>query len=102
MAKNISPPTLRPFLAFRAFVRWLDRFSNDPGCKLILPTPDLFHAGTELFRERPDKAWSLTDCLSFVTMQHEGLTDALTADFIPRLTSTPQAGFNAILGQSAK
>jgi predicted nucleic acid-binding protein len=45
-----------------------------------------------LFESRLDKDWSLTDCLSFVTMQRRGLSQALTADhhFI-------QAGFEALL-----
>jgi len=28
----------------------------------------------------PVKAWSLTDCISFVVMKREGLTEALTGD----------------------
>ena len=30
----------------------------------------------DLFTHRPDKAWSLTDCISFVVMQEKGITDA--------------------------
>jgi uncharacterized protein len=30
--------------------------------------------------QRPDKSWSLTDCISFVIMQDHGLLDALTGD----------------------
>jgi predicted nucleic acid-binding protein len=80
-----------------AFVRLLDRFSADPLCRLIFPTTELFQAGTELFRSRQDKSWSLTDCISFIVMQREGLTDALTADqhFV-------QAGFNAVLAEAGK
>jgi uncharacterized protein len=33
-----------------------------------------------LFEERPDKAWSLTDCISFVVMEDRGITTALTSD----------------------
>jgi predicted nucleic acid-binding protein len=46
----------------------------------------------ELFRTRSDKSWSLTDCLSFVVMQEEQLSDALTPDHHFR-----QAGFRALL-----
>jgi uncharacterized protein len=31
-----------------------------------------------LYHERPDKSWSLTDCLSFIAMQDRELTEALT------------------------
>ena len=45
-----------------------------------------------LFRNRPDKEWSLTDCLSFIVMSSWGMTQALTAD-----THFEQAGFHALL-----
>jgi uncharacterized protein len=41
---------------------------------------------------RPDKEWSLTDCISFVVMQECGLIEALTADH-----HFEQAGFVALL-----
>ncbi len=31
-----------------------------------------YKTGLALFRQRPDKAWSLTDCISFVIMEREG------------------------------
>jgi len=39
-----------------------------------------------------DKEWSLTDCISFVLMKQEGVTEALTAD-----AHFVQAGFKALL-----
>jgi hypothetical protein len=49
-------------------------------------------AGFDLFASRPDKEWSLVDCISFVVMQQRRLKEALTTDhhFI-------QAGFRAML-----
>jgi hypothetical protein len=32
--------------------------------------------GLDLFAQRQDKNWSLTDCISFVVMQDEQLTEA--------------------------
>jgi predicted nucleic acid-binding protein len=46
----------------------------------------------ELYAERPDKDWSLTDCISFVVMRHQGVTQALTGDH-----HFEQAGFTALL-----
>lgn len=45
-----------------------------------------------LFEARPDKAWSLTDCFSFVVMEGRGLKMALTPDH-----HYEQAGFRALL-----
>lgn len=46
----------------------------------------------DMFRARTDKSWSLTDCLSFVVMDREGLTHALSADH-----HFEQAGFGLLL-----
>ena len=51
----------------------------------------LFQRGLKLYDERPDKEWTLTDCISFVVMGDEGLTDALTGDH-----HFEQAGFQAL------
>jgi hypothetical protein len=40
----------------------------------------------------PDKQWPLTDCISFVVMQREGLSEALTGDL-----HFEQASFVALL-----
>lgn len=45
-----------------------------------------------LYRQRTDKHWSLTDCLSFVVMNEQQLTDSLTADH-----HFEQAGFLALM-----
>ena len=63
-----------------------------PALRLIRVTTELIQRGKNLYRERPDKEWPLTDCISFVLMQDQGLTESLTADhhFV-------QAGFKALL-----
>jgi predicted nucleic acid-binding protein len=48
--------------------------------------------GFDLFSQRPDKEWSLTDCISFVVMQDYGVTDALTSD-----GDFEQAGFTKLM-----
>lgn len=52
----------------------------------------LFLRGLTLYEARPDKQWSLTDCLSFVVMEENNLTDAVTADH-----HFMQASFRALL-----
>ena len=45
-----------------------------------------------LFKTRPDKEWSLTDCASFVVMRRRGIAEALTTDH-----HFEQAGFVRLL-----
>jgi len=65
---------------------------TDPACRLIRASSDLLARGKKLYRERADKKWPLTDCISFVVMQDEGIQEALTAD-----RHFDQAGFNPLL-----
>lgn len=52
----------------------------------------LFEAGMRLHRERGDKAWSLTDCISFHIMGQHEICRALTFDH-----HFQQAGYEALL-----
>lgn len=54
-----------------------------------------FVAGLELYRARPDKHYSLTDCISMLTMGKEGITEALTND-----RHFEQEGFRALFRDS--
>ncbi len=59
---------------------------------IVPQTSGLFARAFERYLTTSDKGWSLTDCASFVIMEDEGLTMALTHDqhFV-------QAGFQALL-----
>ncbi len=60
---------------------------------IIIPaSQELFQAGMQLHEARPDKAWSLTDCISFVFMERQGIRRALAFDH-----HFTQAGFEALL-----
>ena len=50
------------------------------GLKIIPSSSDLFDRGLDLFGNRPDKAWGLVDCTSFVIMTDHGITKAFTED----------------------
>ena len=65
---------------------------TDPAFRLIRGDSQLFQRGLEFYKQRSDKEWQLTDCISFVVMQDEGITEALTAD-----RHFEQAGFKALL-----
>lgn len=56
------------------------RLLENSGVLVIPQNRESFVAGLELYRARPDKGYSLTDCVSMQTMRREGLTDVLTND----------------------
>jgi len=75
--------------------RYIDLYRllrSDPQAQVIPSSTLLFERGMGLFSIRPDKDWSLTDCISFVVMEEHGITDALTGDH-----HFEQAGFRALL-----
>ena len=74
------------------FFGLLQTLQKDPEVTIVPASADLWQRGVALFAARPDKDWSLTDCISFVVMQERGITDALTADH-----HFEQAGFVALL-----
>ena len=56
------------------------RAHADASVEVVPFQPELIDSAVQLYRTRPDKNWSLTDCLSFVVMERRHLTDALTTD----------------------
>jgi predicted nucleic acid-binding protein len=74
------------------FVALYRLLAAHPRVRIVPADTQLFQKGVDFFAQRPDKDWSLTDCLSFIVMKQEGLTDALTGD-----RHFEQAGFVALL-----
>lgn len=56
------------------------RVHRDARIEVVPFQPELIEAAIQLYRARPDKDWSLTDCLSFVVMERRRLMEALTTD----------------------
>lgn len=81
-----SPRTRHLFLALE------ERLRNHPLVTILPPEQQLYEKGIAMYRDRPDKDWSLTDCISFVVMTDRGPTEALTGDH-----HFEQAGFVALL-----
>ena len=75
-----------------AFLQVLAQLRTDPDVSIVPPSPVEFEEALRLFAARPDKEWSLTDCISFVVMQRESITEALTGD-----RHFEQAGYVALL-----
>jgi uncharacterized protein len=76
----------------KLFVDLLPKLRTDPNVKVMPVSAESFQLGFALYADRPDKDWSLTDCISFVVMDAEGITEALTADH-----HFEQAGFVALM-----
>ena len=62
------------------------------GVEIIPQTNTQFWSAASFYRERADKAWSLTDCASFLVMRDLGIQEALTYD-----RHFEQMGFRALL-----
>jgi uncharacterized protein len=75
-----------------AFVALEAKPRSDPRVTIIPPEQSLYDAGLELYRQRTDKDWSLTDCISFLVMRQRGIAEAWTGD-----RHFEQAGFVALL-----
>lgn len=75
-----------------AFVKLLEDIGNDSETSVVPAEQKWFDLGVTLYRDRLDKKWSLTDCISFVVMKDLAITDALTGDgdFV-------QAGFRILM-----
>lgn len=73
----------------------MERLINDPDIRVVPQSRSTFLAGLALYNARPDKEYSLTDCISMETMRGEGLTEVLTND-----KHFEQEGFRALFRQS--
>jgi predicted nucleic acid-binding protein len=65
---------------------------QSPNFHVVSADDSILRRALQLFDDRPDKTWSLTDCMSFIVMADQGLTEALTTDH-----HFEQAGFIALL-----
>jgi uncharacterized protein len=71
---------------------FLAAMEGNPFVTVIPASDSLYRRGLSLYCSRLDKDWSLTDCISFVIMAEEKISEALTADH-----HFEQAGFTALL-----
>jgi predicted nucleic acid-binding protein len=74
------------------FLDLMARLMSDAHTVIVPADHNLFERGLALYAERPDKDWSLTDCIWFIVMQEREVMEALTAD-----RHFEQAGFVALL-----
>ena len=69
-----------PFMRSRA-LQIVQLFRTDPAFRIVEETArDGFDRGLSLYERRPDKGYSLVDCISMETMRREGIIEVLTND----------------------
>src|SRR4051812_44110787 len=65
---------------------------DDPDIAVRPQSHQSFLDGFALYKARPDKGYSLTDCISMATMRQEGIAEVLTHD-----SHFAQEGFTVLL-----
>lgn len=74
------------------FVQSVQLIRSSSRAQVISVSGHLLQRALELYGSRSDKTWGLVDCASFLVMQDEGISEALTND-----RHFKQAGFNCLL-----
>lgn len=87
LANALAKPQFRVFS-----VSMIELLLNDPAIEIVSVTDELSAKAFSLYKDRMDKKWGLTDCISFVVMKERGIRAALTAD-----EDFEQAGFSALM-----
>lgn len=75
-----------------AAIELIDSLERDPNVEIAPITKQLYKRALALFKNRMDKEWGLTDCVSFIVMSDRGMSEALTTD-----EHFKQYGFQALL-----
>jgi uncharacterized protein len=73
-------------------IELINSLDTDPNVEITPITEELYARAFQLYKDRLDKEWGFTDCISFIVMQDRGLIKVLTAD-----NHFQQAGFQALL-----
>ncbi len=76
----------------RGAVELLAAIEGDPKIEIVPLSEELCARAGELYRRHTDKEWGLTDCVSFVVMRDQGISEALSTDH-----HFEQAGFRPLL-----
>jgi predicted nucleic acid-binding protein len=74
------------------FTALYDDLRHDGRVTIVPVSSEVFEEGVDRYKDRPDKDWSLTNCISFLLMEQNAIDDALAADH-----HFEQAGFKILL-----
>lgn len=78
-----------------AGIRNVQAILSNSHIEVLFTDRDDFFAGFELYQARPDKGYSLTDCISMNVMRDRGITEVLSND-----VHFSQEGFQSLLRNS--
>jgi uncharacterized protein len=81
----------------QAAVELLESLEQDPSVEIVPLTEELYNQAFDLYRQRSDKEWGMTDCISFIVMDGRNLQEALTTD-----KHFQQAGYKALLREAVE
>ena len=73
-------------------IQIVDRLRDSDRVEIVQSDESLESRAWQLFRERSDKEWGMTDCVTMTLMADRGIDDALTEDH-----HFEQAGFTVLL-----
>ncbi|PWU00602.1 MAG: nucleic acid-binding protein [Terriglobia bacterium] len=65
----------------RLACRLVREILNDPGIEVVAQSHESFLAGLALYERRPDKQYSLVDCISMNVMRQKHVQEILTHDW---------------------
>jgi len=77
--------------ARRRAVSVIEQLLTNPDTEVVPQTHAVFLAGLSLYKARADKGYSLTDCISMLTMRERNIAEVLTHD-----RHFAQEGFTAL------
>ncbi len=87
VANSLARPPVR-----RAAIRFVDAIFSSRRITIVHVDADRFARGWQLYKDRPDKEWGLTDCSSFLVMADEEIHEAFAAD-----RHFQQAGYTCLM-----
>ena len=64
----------------QAAINLMKSLYQSPNITVIAQTSQQFQTALNLYEQRPDKAWSQTDCVSFKIMEEHKILEALAYD----------------------
>jgi predicted nucleic acid-binding protein len=67
------------FLRYAA-ANFIESLQENPTIAIAPQTESIFQQALILYKQRPDQAWSHTDCSSFCIMQQQNILEALAYD----------------------